>query len=180
MKNNLESGINELVKEATKTENNDNFNVPLHNYFKDSDESFRRNMLGRLDMDLGYYTGYGRYYDKDLWNQPGKDFKGGPEETVELMKGLYDSLGEKPKGMRDKILGYEKELKEPVRYNVFKHGSAALFPQDELAMKYERERYPRETNRRYNELLDDLERLQKLKKSGRHFVDVKGDTTFYD
>ena len=168
MADKLREGIDNMIEDTS------NFGVPLHDYFKPYDDEFRRNMLGRLDNDLGYYTGYGHYYKGHLWNQPSEKYKmkGEPEETVELMKGLYDSLADKPKGMKQKILDYERELKEPIKYDRFKHGNLESFLPDEMSIKYQRERYPREEHRRMNELLDDLEK--QLKNKRHSYRDDKG------
>lgn len=67
------------------------------------DDTFKYQMLSRLQMDCEYYLGYGNRNTKQLWALNEK-------EHLEIMKALYDSFpdDEKPEWLTlDNIKEYE-------------------------------------------------------------------------
>ena len=73
-----------------------------------TDDSFKYQMLGRLQMDCDYFLGYGNRKDKFLWAQNVPD-------QIKLMRALYDSFEDdkKPEWLtKEDIDNYEKEMKD--------------------------------------------------------------------
>jgi hypothetical protein len=71
-----------------------------------SDNTFKYQLLSRLQMDCNYYLGNGNRYAKHLWADDEKD-------QIETMKELWKSFSndEKPDWLTwDDILEYEKEM----------------------------------------------------------------------
>lgn len=73
-----------------------------------SDESFRYQLLGRLQSDCEYYLGYGNRSKHRLWANNEKD-------QIEVMKELWKSFPDdgKPEWLTwDDILNYESKMIE--------------------------------------------------------------------
>ena len=73
-----------------------------------TDDSFKYQMLGRLQMDCDYFLGYGNRYEGNLW-------AGNVPDQIKLMRALYDSFEDdkKPEWLtKEDIDNYEKEMKD--------------------------------------------------------------------
>lgn len=105
------------------------------------DESYRYQLLARLQQDCEYYLGNGNRYDKHLWAENAK-------EQIEYMKILYDSFDDdkKPEWItmndimeyEEKMLdeNYDRELcKKEMEDLIETYGDEAVFYLDPL---YER------------------------------------------
>jgi len=71
-----------------------------------TDNTFKYQMLSRLQMDCDYYLGNGNRNIKHLWADDEKSH-------IQEMKDIYNSLDEKPEWLKwEEILQYEKLMKE--------------------------------------------------------------------
>ncbi len=71
-----------------------------------SDETFRYQLLSRLQGDCNYYLGYGNRSKKALWAE-------NENEQIEVMKELWKSFtdGDKPEWLTwNEILNYESKM----------------------------------------------------------------------
>lgn len=71
-----------------------------------SDESFRYQLLGRLQSDCQYYLGYGNRSKNKLW-------AGNEKDQIEVMKELWNSFADdgKPEWLTwDELLNFEIKM----------------------------------------------------------------------
>lgn len=132
------------------------FGVALDGAFEGKDDEYRYRMLDRLEQDLKYYLGHGLYGEHNLWNG------GGPEETVRLMKGLYDSLPEKPRWInKGNIDDYEQALNANVTYKPEYHSNLKSSLEGNPSLyDYYRNEDAYKNNRRFMQLLDIIQNMK--------------------
>jgi hypothetical protein len=69
-----------------------------------NNNTFKYQMLSRLQMDCDYYLGNGNRHTKFLWADNEKDH-------IQEMKDIYNSLDKKPEWLTwEEILQYEKRM----------------------------------------------------------------------